>query len=113
MITLFQRRFKTRASHHAPFLLWSYTLLIVTLFGQLLIWIFGNRYPNYPLVEYFFVPALMLALIRPGNEPEKNVSFLFVLLPLNAFIGIVFMTNHPLLVSAPFLGICAGDPPLI
>lgn len=108
LITLFQRRSKTRASHHAPFLLWSCTLLIVTLSGQLLIWIFGNRYPNYPLVEYFFVPVLMLALIRPGNEPEKNVSFLFVLLPLTAFIGIVFMTNHPLLVSAPFLGICAA-----
>lgn len=93
---------------NTPFLLWGCTLLIVTLSGQLLIWIFGDRYPNYPLVEYFFVPALTLLLMRPAGKPEKTVSFLFILLPLTAFAGIVFMTNHPLLVSAPFLGICTA-----
>ncbi|MCM1215349.1 MAG: hypothetical protein NC331_16480 [Lachnospiraceae bacterium] len=87
--------------------LWSMILLSVTLLGQILIWILGDRYPNYPSVEYFFVPILASALISHRSGPEKMLSFLFVVLPLTAFAGILLLTNHPLLVSAPFLGICA------
>lgn len=116
LITFFQRKLSAHPSGCMPsghkkstfFPTWACTLLVVTLSGQLLLWIFGDYYPNYPLVEYFFVPALTLLLIHPGNEPEKEVSFLFILLPLTAFAGIVFMTNHPLLVSAPFLGVCTA-----
>ena len=116
LITFFRRRLSAPIPERMPsgqkkdkpLSVWTCTLLVVTLSGQLLMWIFGDHYPNYPLVEYFFVPALALLLIRPGNEPEKQVSFLFILLPLTAFAGIVFMTNHPLLVSAPFLGICTA-----
>lgn len=107
---------------------WSVLLLIVTLLGQVCIWLFGGRYPNYPLVEYFFVPLLFFfpLLTRKkacGKEEseaeteEKSAVRVWVLLPLAAFAGIVLFTNHPLLVSAPFLGltvtgilICMGLP---
>lgn len=89
-------------------LCWSCALLFLTLSGQVLIWVLGDRYPNYPLAEYFFVPVLSLILLHPKTETEKTVSFLYILLPLTAFVGIIFLTNHPLLVSAPFLGLCTA-----
>ena len=116
IISFFRCRFSARSplpvsgelKGNIPYYLWSCTLLILVLSGQILIWLFGDRYPNYPLVEYFFVPTLALFLIRPENKPEKTLRFLFILLPLTAFAGIVCMTNHPLLVSAPFLGLCTA-----
>lgn len=84
----------------------SILFLLCTLTGQVLIWIFGNGYPNYPLVEYFLIPILLLyyALRRKvASSPE--LSF-FVILPFVAFLGITFFTNHPLMVSAPFLIPC-------
>jgi len=88
--------------------IWGIALLFVTLLGQVLIWILGDRFPNYPSVEYFFVPALILVLISHRSKSERIFSFPLVILPLTAFAGIILMTNHPLLVSAPFLGICTA-----
>lgn len=63
-------RKKLRTHDITPLLGFTSILIMVTLIGQLFIWLFGDQYPNYPLV---------------------------------AFLGIVVFTNHPLLVSAPFL----------
>lgn len=102
---LLYRRQKQPASFRAY---WGVTLLMVTLAGQLAIWILGKRYPNYPSVEYFFVPALAPILMPRRSEAEKMIAFPYITLPLLSFAGIVLMTNHPLLVSAPFLGICTA-----
>lgn len=79
-------------------------LLFSTLAGQILIWIFGERYPNYPLTEYFFLPLLGICFL-PKVRKSPVFSF-FVVVPLTAFAGIVVFTNHPLLVSSPFLIPC-------
>lgn len=79
--------------------------LAVCLICQLLIWLFGNQYPNYPMVEYFLLPALGIIIsIRKKNTCSTTFRFL-ILVPLAAFLGIVLFTNHPLLVSAPFLAL--------
>lgn len=88
--------------------LWGGLLLITTLAGQVLIWIFGNRYPNYPLVQYFFLPALVIFGVLCKIESSGRFYPFYIVIPLAAFAGIVLFTNHPLLVSAPFLGICAA-----
>lgn len=87
-------------------LLWCRLLLVCTLIGQLFIWILGNRYPNYPLVEYFFVPCICIAVSRYRKKTRNPLFSFFVIVPLTAFLGIVLFTNHPLLVSAPFLIPC-------
>lgn len=87
-------------------LLFSALFLAVTLLGQLLIWLFGNSYPNYPLTEYFFLPLFLLIYsLRKKINASYELSF-FVILPLTAFIGIVLFSNHTFLVSAPFLVPC-------
>jgi hypothetical protein len=84
---------------------WIWWFLVFTLTGQLLIWLFGDSYPNYPSIEYFLVSGIGF-LLWLRHSPGK-ISFLDigVALPLVAFLGIVLLTNHPLMVSAPFLGI--------
>lgn len=101
---------KKRKSAHVRqgFLNWVMLLLAVTLFGQLLIWIAGNHYPNYPHAEYFILPILtILWAFRQRIASTPQFSFL-IILPLIAFCSILLFTNHPLLVSAPFLGTCAA-----
>jgi len=84
----------------------SLLFLLCTLTGQMLLWIFGDKYPNYPMVEYFLLPALLLyAVLRKKVSSSPELSF-FVVVPLAAFCGILLFTNHPLIVSAPFLGPC-------
>lgn len=91
--------------------------LCCTLLGQVLLWIFGNFYPNYPSAEYFFVPLIGVLLwgthkfqkakFSKKEVPDRSLIFsFFVLLPFVAFLGIVLFTNHPLMVSAPFLSPC-------
>ncbi len=81
-------------------------LLMACFIGQLLIWLFGNSYPNYPLVEYFFLPGILaFFLLRKKVSGSYELSF-FVLLPLTGFLGILLFSNHPFLVSAPFLIPC-------
>lgn len=80
---------------------YSMFLIVTTLCGQLLIWIFWNRYPHYPSVEYFLLVFLSLQFLSKRLF-SPFVSF-FVILPFSAFLGVVIFTNHPLLVSAPYL----------
>ncbi len=103
LVQLFYR-LKTRT----PFsvLLWCELLIGCTLAGQVCIWLFGNWYPNFPMVEYFFLPILLLcAVLGRKIAPSPALGF-SVLVPLAAFAGILLFSNHPLLVSLPFLIPC-------
>lgn len=85
---------------------WCFLLLSCTLLGQVCIWLFAGQYPNYPMAEYFFLPVLLLvALLRHKVRSSPTLGF-FVLTPLAAFLGILLFSNHPLLVSLPFLTPC-------
>lgn len=84
-----------------PRFIYSMFLIITTLVGQLIIWLFGNRYPHYPSVEYFLLAFLSLQFLSKKIY-SPFVAF-FVVLPFSAFMGVVLFTNHPLLVSAPYL----------
>lgn len=98
-------RLKTRKPFSS--LLWCGLLLAVSLAGQVCIWLFGNRYPNYPMAEYFFLPMLLLWAALRGKLASDPALGFFVLMPLAAFAGILLFSNHPLLVSLPFLAPCA------
>ena len=85
---------------------WCSLLLSCTLLGQVCIWLFAGQYPNYPMAEYFFLPVLLFyAMLRHKVSPSPTLGF-FVLTPLAAFLGILLFSNHPLLVSLPFLTPC-------
>lgn len=89
-----------------PAAAWCFLLLGCTLLGQICIWLFAEQYPNYPMAEYFFLPVLLLAaLLRHQVSASPTLGF-FVLTPLAAFLGILLFSNHPLLVSLPFLTPC-------
>ncbi len=96
-------RKKLRTHDITPLLGFTSILIMVTLIGQLFIWLFGNQYPNYPLVEYFFLPTLCIIMTIQRKKGTNPVFSFFAVIPLVAFLGIVVFTNHPLLVSAPFL----------
>lgn len=81
-------------------------LLLVTLLMQVAIWLFGSHYPNYPLVEYFFIPIIAVFSGIRRKQTSTPVFTFFVMVPMTAFLGIVLFTNHPLLVSAPFMTPC-------
>ncbi len=105
MLSLGSRRLQ-RISEISFGLLFFLNLLAVTCVGQILIWVLGKNYPNYPSVEYFFVLVAGLLLGIRKKTFRTQEFYLLVLVPLGAFLGVVGLTNHPLLVSAPFLGIC-------
>lgn len=103
---LLQWIYRKKTRKHASFFLWCRLLLACTLAGQVCIWLFGNQYPNYPMAEYFFLPVLLLcAALRRKAACTPMVAFL-VLVPLWAFAGVLLFSNHPLLVSVPFLAPC-------
>lgn len=79
------------------------SLGFVILLGQIVVWIFFNRYPNYPLIEYFVVPVVILLFVITQKNRWSNELLLLCIAPVIAFIGICLLSNHPLLVSAPFL----------
>ena len=89
--------------------LWFCLLLLCTFAGQIGIWIFADKYPNYPLLEYFIFPCIWGYYILHDQIPVTKDRTLSIVLPLSAFAGIVLFTNHPLLVSAPFLGLLATE----
>lgn len=97
-----------RQKVHRPFSmgLWCELLLACSLMGQVCIWLWGEKYPNYPMVEYFFLPALLLCAAGRRKIKFSPVMAFLVLVPLAAFLGILLFSNHPLLVSAPFLAPC-------
>ena len=88
--------------------LYLYHLLFIgtTLVGQLLIWLFGTRYPNYPSIEYFLLPLLGTFFVHKKKEKSSLLFSLFFVVPCSGFLGIIIFTNHPLMVSAPFLSLC-------
>lgn len=98
-----------RRRTHKPFssLLWSELLIACTLAGQVCIWLFGQSYPNYPMVEYFFLPVLLFCAALGRKVMFSPALAFLVLMPLAAFLGILLFSNHPLLVSLPFLAPCA------
>lgn len=104
---LLQLLYRHRTQKPFSALLWCQLLIGCTLAGQVCIWLFGEQYPNYPMAEYLFLPLLLLgAAARRKVHPSPALAFL-VLTPLAAFMGILLFSNHPLLVSLPFLAPCA------
>lgn len=88
-------------------LLWCEMLMGSCMAGQLCIWLFADRYPNYPMVEYFFLPLLLLVGVATRKVQSSPALSFLVWMPLSAFAGILLFSNHPLLVSLPFLAPCA------
>lgn len=87
--------------------LWCELLIGCTLVGQVLIWLFADKYPNYPMAEYIFLPLMIIcAAVRHKIKPGPILIF-FVWVPLAAFAGVLVFSNHPLMVSSPFLAPCA------
>lgn len=99
---LFYKRLSPRQYRFAVF------LFLTTLAGQVWLWIWGDRYPNYPSLEYLLLPVFALLLYFRTGRFRRDLFFLYICLPLTAFAGIILFTNHPLLVSTPFLGLCAA-----
>ena len=95
----------------------------VTLAGQVVVWIALRKYPNYPLVEYFFLPIVLAILLivgrskRANGQPNArsdgqsdvrvnervNELLLWFVVPIVSFVCICILSNHPFLVSGPFL----------
>lgn len=98
-------RLKTKKPFSA--LLWCELLIGSCMVGQLCIWLFGHRYPNYPMVEYVFLLLLLFAGIAVRKVQFSPALSFLVWMPLAAFVGVLLFSNHPLLVSLPFLAPCA------
>ncbi len=89
-------------------LLWSKLWIATALVGQVIIWLFGSDYPNFPSVEYMMVLVLLLpAMIRKRLKKSPVWAFL-VVVPFMAFPGVLLFSNHPLMASLPFLGPCVA-----
>ncbi len=89
-------------------LLWPKLWIVATLLGQVLIWLFGSDYPNFPSVEYMIAPMLVLpALFRKKIKSTPAFAFL-VAVPFMAFPGVLLFSNHPMMASLPFLGPCVA-----
>lgn len=97
--------FQAFEAENGRFLTWATLLLLCTMTGQILIWVFGSKYPNYPMVEYFFLPAIYFALLILHKKRVSAHAFLLVVVPLVSFFGILLFTNLYLLGIAPFLGV--------
>ena len=78
-------------------------LAFVTTAGQMFIWIAFRKYPNYPLVEYCFVPLVEMILLFAGKKGISKEFLLWNIVPVSSFVGICMLSNHPFLVSLPFL----------
>lgn len=89
-------------------LLWSKLWIVAALAGQMLIWLFGSDYPNFPSVEYMMVPVLLLPVIIGKKLKKSPVLAFLVLVPFMAFPGVLLFSNHPLMASLPFLGPCVA-----
>lgn len=80
-------------------------LMVVCLVGQLFIWIFGNKYINYPRVEMFVASTYLIVkgIRQIRNQDARRDFFIFTVIPVAGFLGVCIFTNHPFLASAPFL----------
>ncbi len=106
LIIFFFLRKNKQIKNWDPLYLYTILLIGITLVGQLFIWLFADRYPNYPSVEYLLLPLISMYFVQKKKEKLSYLFSFFVLVPCSAFLGILIFTNHPLLVSAPFLSLC-------
>lgn len=97
---------KCRICQGIPFL-WCRLLIVCSLLGQLFIWLFGNQYPGYPMLEYLLLPLLTVIIFIRKRVRSAPVFTLFIIIPPAAFLGILLLSNHPLMVSLPYLAPCA------
>lgn len=86
--------------------LWGRLLLLCSLLGQVGIWLLGNQYPGYPSLEYVLFP-LGAVILTTKKERSTPVFTLFIIVPLVAFPGILLFSNHPFIVSLPYLAPCS------
>lgn len=89
-------------------LLWSKLWITTALVGQVLIWLFGSDYPNFPSVEYMMVPMLLIPAIIGKKRKKSPVWAFLVVVPFMAFPGVLLFSNHPMMASLPFLGPCVA-----
>ena len=82
-----------------------YILMVVCFVGQLFIWIFGRKYINFPRVEMFIAAIYMFVrgIVVKKTVEQRRDYLIFTIIPIAAFLGVSIFTNHPFLVSAPFL----------
>lgn len=87
-------------------LLWQKLWVATALIGQMMIWIFGGQYPNFPSIEYLMLPVLVIGWICRKRIRKSPVFAFLVVVPFMAFQGVLLFSNHPLMASLPFLGSC-------
>lgn len=89
-------------------LLWPKLWIATALVGQMLIWLFGTDYPNFPSVEYLMIPMLLLPAMFGKKLKKSPVLAFLVVVPFMAFPGVLLFSNHPMMASLPFLGSCVA-----
>lgn len=89
-------------------LLWPKLWIATALVGQMIIWLFGSDYPNFPSVEYMMVLVLLLPAMLGKKMNKSPVLAFLVAVPFMAFPGVLLFSNHPLMASLPFLGPCVA-----
>lgn len=87
-------------------ILWFRLFFLCALFGQIIIWLFADHYPNYPLAEYFFLPLFYLLFALFSKRKVTPLFTFLVVMPLVAFSSVILLSNHPIMVSLPFLSPC-------
>ncbi len=87
-------------------MLWVKIWIVCAFVGQVVIWLFGDQYPNYPSIEYFMVVVLPIVLFSRKKVKMSPVFAFLYIIPILTFIGILVFSNHPIMPSLPFL--CTG-----
>lgn len=95
-----------RMCRSIPFL-WGRLLFVCSLLGQIGIWLFGNQYPGYPMLEYPLISLTAIILVIMKKTSPIPIFTLFIIISPVAFLGILLFSNHPLIVSLPYLAPCA------
>lgn len=82
-----------------------YILVFVSFIGQLFIWLFARKYINFPRVEMFIVSIYLgfRGFVTKRSKEQTRDFLVFTIIPIASFLGVSIFTNHPFLVSAPFL----------
>lgn len=84
-------------------MLWTKIWIICAFIGQVIIWLFGKQYPNYPSIEYFMIVILPIILFCRKKVKMTPVFAFLYMIPILTFIGILVFSNHPIMPSLPFL----------
>ncbi len=97
------RRIKKDVKIH---LLWTKLWIVTALIAQMVLWIFGKAYPNFPSAEYSMIPVVLLIAMLQRKIKKTPVFAFLVVVPFMAFPGILLFSNHPAMASLPFLSTC-------